>query len=389
MRFFLFILFAAQVAICGFTGLPNAMASEVKRGRSAIRYGGDNYVLVHDKHFEMNGFRFMATYYEDGPTYSVPSTSAGAEQIIFGTANDGDSDQVESWYAIFAVANTEDTHVSFRMVPYIRVNSVDGLLGRIYMGDGAEMVDDMDGNGFTISFPTISDPAFASNQYVGSDLLIISEAEPNGAIPPQDTLRHKFSGRVAPIIESTSGYIGIPAADMGNINTGDFVLPSPRNIDHYRYLGTVYFEAAPNGTDPSLRNIADTGSIVKAKMTNAATTNELHGADERIVNLRSYISPLATGVIFDHQTLVNTSSTGQLAHTYYSDWAKQYTCGSCHPVAYSYIEKTQTTPIYWQETDITVAFSHAQQFLFIPTGTSVLLNNRTNPIFDVTGWIEE
>ena len=316
--------------------------------RSIIRYRSAQQIAIHDKVFEMTGFRFHGR-------------NSHMSQAIFGTANESSRSIIdftqdaivntrENWYGVFAAANRTDGTVRFVMTPFLRVGSVNGNL--ITFMKGGEGVKDISSQQ-TYNWKMV---------LKGTKLLVISETIDNRA--------NAFSGRITEVLDNSSSSMNIES--VGSIGPMDYLLIAPPGYECFRYLGSFYMDTE------EVRNLADTGTLVKAKMINLGVTEYLSGAGSRELRIGGYVSPLATAVVLDTTTYLQTTSGGDVAHYYGIDHT--------HIVQSTYYKKSVSTTDVVVDSGITIPFMFSQTVFFNAGGT--LANNRDYVVFSVTGWIE-
>ena len=331
-------------------------------GRSRVNYwtGTAVEVWVPDD-ILMAGFRANGQYKKPfGKSFPVPGEN-GRVTVSFGSQLGAETTaQLNCWYAVFAVANDGDAEASFRLMPFVRAGGLTGdTVSFTYGGEG---VNAYSNNPVTFSWPTDS--------LNGSDCLVVTEGGGN-----------RFSGRVTTIYDSAAGSLslsdvtGTPGFTVGAF---DFLLPAPPGWDHYCYLGSVYFESPGQ-----IRNIADTGTLVKARMINLPDPNfPANGAVASPgVQLRfgGQICPLATGVIVKSTASFSTASTGDFGAIFAHD-------GSFHDIEQAYYFKASTTTQTASQDNLTIPFSIGQSCYFWTGGSLATL--RSLGKVEIRGWIE-
>lgn len=341
-----------------------AVQPNLSQGRSRVNYWSNNQVEVWaPESLYMGGFRVNGQYKKGfSKTFSTSTTAPFNRAIVsFATQLGAEtSAQLNCWYAVFAVANDNSSSVQFRLMPFVRVGSVSGsTVSFTYGGEGP--------NAYSLNPVTFS---WAASGLNGTECLVITEGSGN-----------RFSGRVTTITASTgssftlSSISGSPGFSIGSY---DFLLPAPPGWDNYCYLGSVYFE-----TPGDIRNIADSGSIVKARMINLPDPNfPTSGAVAAPgVQLRfgGQICPLATGVIVKETASFSTSATGSYAAFLAHD-------GGFHDVANSYFTKTTTSTETSSVDDLMATFSINQSIYFWTSGN--VEAQRSLGKLEIRGWIE-
>lgn len=322
--------------------------------RSIVTYNDKNSVIVRGTHFPMTGFRMFGNYYKSEGRDLAPKPSNGVASLANDLGADLQTPTLENWYAVFACANERDKNCQLKIMPYLRIGSVkpDGTLvlsaaGESGPGDGPRKY------------------AWPSNALSGADCLVVSE-KINGRI-------NAFSGRVARIQKNTTSTIILN--DLGNIGESDFILPAPPGFSEYRYLGSFYLDTA------EVRNIQDSGALVKARMVNLSKVLNGDGdlSKGARVPLQGYICPLATAVVLDSSGVLSTSGGGMLAEDFDAD-------GSRHTLQRRFIQKTTPGSLNYSFADLTIPFSFGQAFYFRTEGNLQATRRGTRLL--VTGWIE-
>jgi hypothetical protein len=315
--------------------------------RDAVVYAGAQSVKVFRNYATMGGFRFRGQYTKDrAPTFAMPSnkvvTSPGSLGGMTAKTN-------ENWYAIFACANAGDSTATLKMMPFLRAGVVAGSsIGLIKAGEGQT------------SDVTQTYAWTTTNNLVGTDILAITES---GA----------FSGRVTQI--TANSVSSITVSTIGSIANHDTFLPAPPGYTYYVYLGSFYMDTA------EVRNIYDSGTLVKAKMIYTLYPNTTTGsfASPVYVDCTGYIAPLATAVVFDSSLTLSTASTGDYAEYFAGDT-------SGHTVQSEYSQKSNTSNLTIEYSNIQVPFLYPQQFAYSNGGS--LSAQRVSGQFNITGWFE-
>jgi hypothetical protein len=167
---------------------------------------------------------------------------------------------------------------------------------------------------------------------------------------------------------------------VGTVGTLDWLLPAPPGFDHYCYQGMFYYE-----TLGDVRNIGDSGSLVKAKMINTQDPNwDPDGqlgtvAAPVAIRFGGYISPLATAVIVKDAASFSTSSTGGYAAYFDID-------GAQHIVESAFQTKEAAATETMVTDNITIPFCFSQEFYYSNDGG--IIAQRTLGTLEITGWIE-
>lgn len=380
-------------------------------GRSKVTYRDANAVRVSGKGFVMSGFRFQGVYYKGLVPYAVldPSKNTASLNTDLGCQTAKDFSQ---WYAVFAVYNEGDAYCTYKIMPYLRCRSVSG--NTIELGEAGETainipsngyewvrerpysVNDImnsNGNVYTCTVAGISGtvaPTHTSgaapdgtvvwtytgaktpisakmynmnaNVLAGVDVLIINETIDNRA--------NSFSGRTAKAISNTSSSVTVD--DAGTIGEKDYFLPAPPQFQHYRYLGTFYLDTH------EVRNIADTGSIVKYRgITGWGNINNGLGTSGTYVYVNGIIPPLATAVIGNLKQSLSTTSTGVCYVSVGMDHVHDYD---------TYVNnKDVASTVNFYDSGIIAPFIFSQRVNLRSAGN---LGNVPIRQFDVRGWIE-
>lgn len=321
--------------------------------RSIIQYGTATSVKVRDTRFPMGGFRFHGNYRKT----NVPVFNAASHESSISTASDlafGMSSVVlENWYAVFACADDGDANVTFRVAPFLRVESV--AVDVVTLRKAGENVHSSAPQTYTWSDDALN----------GVECLIITETVDGRPVA--------FSGRETTITDSTTTTVTL--ADIGSVAVGDWLLAAPTDeFKHYRYCGSFYVDTA------EVRNIADSGSIVKSRGIfdqSGTNTGSVPTLEERQPS--GHISPLATGVYFLSTGVLSTSSTGQYTEAYAID-------GGNHDVSTFDMTKVTTGSQSFNTGERYVPFSFGPQYFYRNSGG--LAPARINGQQNIWGWIE-
>jgi hypothetical protein len=317
--------------------------------RDAVVYANATSITVFRNYATMGGFRFRGQYTKGlAPTFAMPSSKTvsttsglGAETAV----------QPENWYGVFACADNGDSAATIKLMPFLRAGTVAGSV--------VPLVDAGEGQ----TAPASTTYAWtATNNLAGTECLVISE-------------NTGWSGRVTTITANSASSITLSA--IGSITASDFLLPAPPGFDHFVYLGSFYFDTL------EVRNIYDTGDLVKAKMIfnlDPAYQTGSVPAPGAVVDFRGYISPLATGLVVDSTCLLSTASAG--------DYFEYF-----DPDGGNHIIQTFGTQKNTAGGNMSVVFSNAQvPFLYAQTlnfyNDGSLVATRINGQLNVTGWFE-
>ena len=340
--------------------LSDAVLTIATSNRAAVRYNTPTAVSIScPRHILMGGFRFFGQYTK--ARVPVFSRTSGSPQTVSLTTDLGaeSSAHLNGWYAVFACADNGDATPSFKVMPFLRAGTVAG--SQITLCSAAEGIH----TNTATTYAWIS-----TNNLAGTDCLVINETV--------DGRANAFSGRTTTITGNTPTTVTL--SSIGAITTFDWILPAPPGFDNYCYMGSFYYE-----TPGDVRNIADTGSLVKAKMINTADPNWSAtgqvGTIASPVALRfgGYVCPLATGVVVKDTASFSTSATGTYASYFDID-------GSQHIVQTFFATKEAAATETQLMDGITVPFCFSQAFYYSNDGT--IIAQRSGGTLEITGWIE-
>jgi hypothetical protein len=353
-------LLSSQVAGSGVAAnIADKDLSAVQAGpRDTLFYNAAQQVRITRRHAVMAGFRFGGQY-SRGHAPSFPLATQVADLATMKGAETRTKN--EAWYAVFACANDGDAKAVLRLMPYLRVGMpAQGIFPTVKGGEGFNYSDEAD------YYNAVDHFWNSENNLIGTQALLISE---NAA----------WSGRVTTIKSNDNNEISFKAP--GSLTKGDFVLAAPPNCRHFVWLADFYRDTA------EVRNIYDSGFMTKSKMIDIRNTQDGSdvssghyppGANSKIVDMRGYISPLATMGIMDTSLVLNTASTGNYAEYYDGD-------GSAHILdtraATKSITGTAQAVVF---SNIQMPFLYHQSFVWSNAGS--LAKARTNGQFNVTGW---
>ena len=317
--------------------------------RDAVVYAGAQSLRVFRNFATMGGFRFRGQYTKSSaPTFAMPSVKS---VTLPGSLGGMTATTFENWYAVFACADNGDATATLKVMPFLRAGVV----------SGSNIPLSRSGEGIYIT-STQTYAWTSTNNLAGTDLLVISE---NGG----------FSGRVTTVTANSTSQI--TAATIGSITEGDYLLPAPPGFDHYVYLGSFYEDTA------EVRNIYDTGNLVKAKMIYLVypnvPTGSLPGPPGQTFNCAGYICPLATGVVIDSTCVLSTASVGDYVEYFDGD-------GGNHIVQTFSVNKDNSSNMTVVFQNAQVPFLYFQTFNFYNAGS--LTAARINGQLNVTGWFE-
>jgi hypothetical protein len=322
--------------------------------RSIIQYRSASSVVARGSHFPMTGFRMFGNYLKGSGPDLAPADPSGTAAYPKDFGGGLQAVTFENWYAVFACANAGDKTCVFKIMPFIRVMSVAGP-------DGVNF--NMAGESVTGAEP--QSYKWDRNSLVGADCLVISETV-NGRA-------NAFSGRVTRIVANSSG--GLNLASRGSIGAMDYLLPAPPGYSHYRYLGTFYVD------NKEVRNIQDSGSLVKARMVNLSKAADTNGDKSNGVQVPvwGYISPLATAIVIQSRATIGSAGAGSVAEYFDAD-------SSRHTLEQRYYEKPAGKGETYVFDAMTLPFSFGQSFYYRTGGS--LQGNRAASSLQVTGWVE-
>jgi hypothetical protein len=326
--------------------------------RDTLYYNAAQQVRITRKHSVMAGFRFGGQYSRGrAPSFPLATQIADLETMKGAESKTKN----EAWYAVFACANAGNSSAVLRLMPYLRVGTPSrGVYPTVKGGEGFNYKADAD-------YRKAVDHSWKSvNNLVGTEALLISE-------------NAGWSGRITTVAFNDNNEISF--AVPGALTKGDFVLVAPPGCKHFVWLADFYRDTA------EVRNIYDSGFITKSKMINIKRTLDgtdvsvgaySPGANSKVVDMRGYISPLATMGIMDTSLVLNTASTGSYAEYYDGD-------GSAHILdtraATKAISGAAETVLF---SNIQIPFLYHQSFVWSNAGGVAVA--RTNGQFNVTGW---
>lgn len=340
--------------------LSDAVLTIATSNRAAVRYNTSTTVSITcPRHIVMGGFRFFGQYTK--ARVPVFSRTSGSPQTVSLATNLGaeSTAHLDGWYAVFACADNGDATPSFRVMPFLRAGAVAG--SQVTLCSAAEGIHSNTSTTYSWS---------STNNLAGVDCLVINETV--------DGRNNAFSGRTTTITANTTTTVTL--ASIGAITTFDWLLPAPPGFDNYCYMGSFYYE-----TPGDVRNIGDSGSLVKAKMIttsdpNWSATGQIGSVASPVaIRFGGYISPLATAVVVKDTASFSTASTGAYAAYFDID-------GSQHIVESIYFQKEGTGTETQSMDGITVPFCFSQQFYYSNDGG--IIAQRSGGSLEITGWIE-
>jgi hypothetical protein len=344
--------FAAKITPAGENAqidLDAAVLTVAAGPRDALCYAGAQSMRVFRNYATMGGFRFRGQYSKGrAPTFAMPSNKTASMTTDLGSMS---ATTFENWYAVFACADVGDATATLKIMPFLRAGVVSGSsIGLIKAGEGQ------------VSDVTQTYAWSTTNNLAGTDLLVITE---NGG----------FSGRVTSITANSASSITVDT--IGSIADHDTFLPAPPGFDHYVYLGSFYEDTA------EVRNIYDSGTLVKAKMIYTlypdTSTGSFPYPTFTTIDCTGYIAPLATAVVLDSSCTLSTASVGSYAEYFAGD-------ASNHVVQSAYVQKDNASNLTVVFDNIQVPFLYPQQFSYANAGS--LAATRVSGQFNITGWFE-
>lgn len=330
------------------TLILNASYDVADGPRDVTIYAGAQSVKVARRRVVMGGFRYLGHYSKSrAPEFAMPASRVAS--LSTGQAALS-ATKAENWYAVFAVANDGDAAAQLVVMPFLRIATPSGLACPLIPA----------GEGVHDLVTTTSYSWTATNNLAGTECLVISGGG-------------GWLGRVSTITANSASSISLDS--VANLAAGDFLLPAPPGYDHYCYLGSFYRDTA------EVRNIYDSGSIVTAKMIAVSSPNIASGAfaSPTEINVRGYISPLATAVLVQSQVTISTASTGDYAEYFDGDSGN-------HTLDTKYVTKVSTSSqtVVWPIT--TAPFLYHQSYWWSTAGG--IAASRAGGAHLIVGWIE-
>lgn len=239
-------------------GAPGPAAASGDYALGDIAWNGSTTVRVRGHFVTMSGFYYAGAHSERGETYLLPSQ---VNDVTYEDALDGyeapthNDERPSQWVALFSVALAGDERASFRFVPYLRVVSADGRSVTVDVAAGSMM----------------------PGRFDGAKVLLCHEGG----------LR---SGRVVSLESNEASELVF--AEEVELADGDYVLIAP--ADEFRY-GRTFKLDVPLDAPMEWRNFQFSGRDTYSYTGNpfGDRTSEAYES----LDLRFYISPLATGVI--------------------------------------------------------------------------------------------
>lgn len=341
----------------GSVNVVDVSQSVATSNRAAVRYNTTTSVSISaPQNILMGGFRFFGQYTK-ARAPAFPRSGSGQKTVSLSTDLGAESSaHLNGWYAVFACADNTDSAASFKLMPFLRVGSV--ASSTITLCSAAEGIHSATSTTYSWS---------STDNLAGTDCLVISETV--------NARANAFSGRVTTITANNSTTVTL--STIGAVATLDWILPAPPGFDQYCYLGAFYYE-----TPGDVRNIGDSGQLVKAKMIQTVDPNwSDSGQISPAVAIRfgGYISPLATGVVVREDASFSTASLGSYGSYFDLD-------GSGHTVQTNYSQKQGTATETFSWDNITIPFSFSQEVYYSNTGT--LVASRSSGKLEIDGWIE-
>lgn len=300
----------------------------------------------------MSGMRLLGQWQNTSGVTKLSGASSNDVIITRDTALEFlTSHQSDTWYGIIAIANDEDTTVTYKLVPYLRAYSVAGSV--ITLGEGgwnqasATMV--------TETLNTTTD------SMAGRDAIVIGEGG-------------EWSGRTLSITANTTTTVTVDT--IGSIATLDYLLPIPE-ADYFVYLGSVYIE----GSEP--KNLAYTaGGRVNSHVSSLSMIRATGAYDpQEEIEIAGHVPPTATAAIMGFNCAINSATAGgDVAQYFYHD-------SSSHLLMQTYDFNAGITgwPLYYEANEI--VFSSARKSIYYKTAGSHdgSISGRQ---WTVRGWIE-
>ncbi len=315
--------------------------------RDAIQYVANNRVSFTRKTATMGGFRYKGQYQKTGRQPSFPINGNVANVSTMQAALS--ALKFEAWYAIFVVADDDDTQAEIKVMPYLRLAAPSGGSADIIAG----------GENVTDLTATASHSWTSTDNLAGTDCLVIHETK-------------IFSGRTASITANSATSITLD--DMGSLDAGDFILPAPPGYDHYCYIGSFYLDGS------EVRNIADNGVGASSRAVNhSSATGSGTVTTYEEIDWRGYICPLATGIVINLTQTLNTGSTGELLQRMSID-------SSNHDVWEKYETKGYAAVKRCWEPRIDLDFGQSSSTWYQNAGS--LTAQTTSRQFEIRGWKE-
>jgi hypothetical protein len=326
--------------------------------RTTISYSTADIIAISSPYVGLTGFRFRGQ-----PTKKSNKIAQFQVPMRLGlSANLGAQSTMDTttWYALFAVKNRGESP-KFKIMPYIRANAITG--NTITFGAGGEH-----STTYLKTTPDVKTYSFPVNSLVGCDVLIINETVGGRNGQP--------SGRIAKVTANTN--VDVTLDDVGAMTIGDYFLIAPPNFDDYGYMATFYKDSA------ELRNISDSGNLVKATMIYLDNSGGVQDypidgdlTTGLTIDFRGFISPLATGISLNINNIFSTSAVGVWSFYTQSD-------GSNHVLHTASGRKTDTTTESQLVDGITAPFSFGQTLFFRSAGFVTGCTRKLN----IKGWIE-
>jgi len=317
--------------------------------REAITYNNASSVKIFRNNATMLEFRFRGHYTKNAaPTYSMPVNKAASVRTDLGAES---TVKHENWYAIFAVAQNGDRIATLKLMPFLRAsNPIGTVVPLTNAGEGMHDLSQRTAYSWK-----------SKNNLAGTKILIISE---NG----------RYSGNISNITRNDATSITLKSA--GNIKEGDFLLPAPPGYENFVYLGSFYFDKS------EIRNIYDSGSLVKARMIYISQPDISRGEIKPPgvpLDCSGYISPLATAVTIESTGGLSGAGEGNFVEYFSGD-------GSDHTLDRRMFTKTTPKTSPYLFSNITLPFLYYQKFHYHNAGSAA--KARVAGKLQITGWIE-
>lgn len=223
-----------------------------------ISWNGATTVRVRGHFVSMSGFYYAGAYSERGRTYPLPGQ---VSDVTYEAALDGyalpthNASRPSEWVALFSIVLPGEESASFRFVPYLRVVSADGRNAQVDAATGI----------------------MTAGRFDESKVLLCHESG----------IR---SGRIVTLESNDAS--GLVFAEDVELAEGDYLLIAP--ADEFRY-GRTFKLDVPLGAPMEWRNFQFSGRDTYSYTGNPF--GDRTSQDYEQLDLRFYISPLATGVI--------------------------------------------------------------------------------------------
>jgi predicted outer membrane repeat protein len=188
------------------------------------------------------------------------------------------------WYAVFAIADDNDSTPTLTIVPYIQVKNVSG--STITFNQGGELQRSLVTRTYNMNADALN----------GADCLVISET--------LDSRPNSWSGRVTTITDSTNSTATL--SDVGTLAMFDYILPAPTSKKNYVWLGDFYYDSA------EVRNFADGNGIVCSDSISLSSNHSFDGG--AICSSQSFSAGGVQNFTIDGTNSVSGNWTGESGH---------------------------------------------------------------------------